>query len=199
MSRTNLSQQPNKANQSNNNEYVILVDENNKEIGIQEKIKAHKLAQCHRAFSVFIYRMNPQTQQIEFLLQQREQHKYHCGGLWTNTCCGHPRPGEEVVAAGQRRLFEEMGIVHHHLRLIGQFHYIAKFSNGLTENEMDHVLIGEFNQSENKTIQLNPIEASDARWVTSENLNSQLANNPEKFTPWLAQALASFATYMKNL
>lgn len=199
MSRINLSQQPNKANEFNKNEYVILVDGNNKEIGIQEKIKAHELAQCHRAFSVFIYRTNPQTQQIEILLQQREQNKYHCGGLWTNTCCGHPRPGEEVVAAGQRRLFEEMGMIHHHLKLIGQFHYIAKFSNGLTENEMDHVLIGQFNQSQNQEIKLNPLEASNARWATLEDLDTELKNNPEKFTPWLPQALESFSTYLKNL
>lgn len=178
-------------------EYVILVDENNNEIGTQEKIKAHELAQLHRAFSVFIYRTHPETQKIEILLQHREQNKYHCGGLWTNTCCGHPRPGEEIVEAGQRRLFEEMGIRHNKLKLIGQFHYIAEFTNGLTENEMDHVLIGEFNQSENKAIELNPIEASDAQWVTPENLNIELKNNPEKFTPWLAQALEHFNTHIQ--
>ena len=179
-----------------NTEYVILVDNNNQEIGTQEKIKAHQLAQCHRAFSIFIYRTNLKTNQLEILLQQREQNKYHCAGLWTNTCCGHPRPGEEVVAAGQRRLFEEMGIKHNKLNLINTFHYIAELDNGLTENEIDHVLIGEFNKAENSEIKLNPIEASDARWVTPNNLNQEIKANPELFTPWLNQALEGFSSYL---
>ena len=181
------------------NEYVILVDKNNKEIGTQEKIKAHELAQCHRAFSVFIYRLNSDTQEIEVLLQQREQNKYHCGGLWTNTCCGHPRPGEETVQAGQRRLFEEMGIEHNKLELISQFHYVAEFSNGLTENEMDHVLIGKFAQSQNQSIHLNPVEASDARWITFDALETELDKSPEDFTPWLAQALQQVKSHLLSL
>ena len=104
-------------------EQVILVDENDNAIGSQEKIKAHELAQRHRAFSVFIYRKT--NNETEILLQKRNAEKYHCGGLWTNSTCGHPRPNEETVTAGQRRLFEEMGIKAT-LEEIGVFEYIAK-------------------------------------------------------------------------
>ena len=124
-------------------EYVILVDQTDQEIGIAEKLAAHLENRCHRAFSIFIFRyLNHPEQSPELLLQQRAFDKYHSGGLWTNTCCSHPRPGEAVLAAGERRLQEEFGIPAS-LRALGWFHYIAKFDNGLTENEVDHVLLGE--------------------------------------------------------
>ena len=165
-------------------EYVILVDENDAPIGQQEKLKAHEQAQCHRAFSVFIYRMNAQNE-IEILLQQRHLEKYHCGGLWTNTCCGHPRPGEATLDAASRRLFEEMGI-HSQLKEVGAFHYIAPFDNGLTENEIDHVFMGKM---ENEQIIPHPTEIHDYRWITLNNLKTELSENPQLFTPWLQQAL----------
>ena len=171
-------------------EHVILVDENDNPLGQQEKLKAHELAQCHRAFSVFIYRMNAQNE-IEILLQQRHLEKYHCGGLWTNTCCGHPRPGETTLNAAARRLFEEMGI-QSELKEVGVFHYIAPFENGLTENEVDHVLIGTM---EDKKFSPHPEEIHAHRWITLDCLNTELQANPEQFTPWLQQALniVSFA------
>lgn len=169
-----------------NVEYVILVNENDQPIGQEEKIAAHEQALCHRAFSVFIYR-KPENQ-TEILLQKRADKKYHCGGLWTNTCCGHPRPKETTIEAGQRRLHEEMGIKAI-LSEIGVFHYIAPFDNGLTENEIDHVLIGEL---DNSTITLNPQEASDSRWITAEALQKEMTLKPECFTPWLTKALAVF-------
>lgn len=165
-------------------EYVILVDINDSVIGQQEKLKAHELAQCHRAFSVFIYRLNAKNE-IEILLQQRHEDKYHCGGLWTNTCCGHPRPGEKTDDAATRRLFEEMGI-QSHLKEVGVFHYVASFENGLTENEVDHVFIGTM---EYETVNPHPEEIQDYRWITLQNLNLELHEKSAQFTPWLQQAL----------
>lgn len=165
-------------------EHVILVDENDHPIGQQEKLKAHELAQCHRAFSVFIYRLNSQNE-IEILLQQRHNDKYHCGGLWTNTCCGHPRPNENTKEAATRRLCEEMGI-QSTLKKVGVFHYIAPFENGLTENEIDHVFIGTM---ENANLTPHPKEIQNYRWTTIQDLNKALQATPSQFTPWLQQAL----------
>src|SRR5689334_15327319 len=120
-------------------EQVILVDENDNPIGSAEKLAAHEQGgQRHRAFSVFIFR---KRDELEVLLQQRASHKYHCPDLWTNTCCSHPQPGETITQAGERRLQEEMGIATP-LTWVGKFHYIAHFDNGLSENEIDHVLVG---------------------------------------------------------
>jgi len=165
-------------------EHVILVDENDQPIGEQEKLKAHELAQCHRAFSVFIYRLNTENE-LEILLQQRHLEKYHCGGLWTNTCCGHPRPSETTLEAATRRLFEEMGIKSD-LKEVGVFHYIARFDNGLTENEIDHVFIG---MMKSEIINPHPEEIQAYRWTTIQNLNMVIQETPHQFTPWLRQAL----------
>jgi isopentenyl-diphosphate delta-isomerase type 1 len=163
-------------------EHVILVDENDQQIGIAEKIQAHRDNLRHRAFSVFLFRERAEP---ELLLQQRADGKYHSAGLWTNTCCSHPRPGENVLAAGQRRLWEEMGI-RATLESLGWFHYIAHFDNGLTENEIDHVLVG---TTTIEDIQLNPVEAMAARWITLADLTRELQAAPERFTPWLLPAL----------
>lgn len=165
-------------------EYVILVDINDTQIGQQEKLKAHELAQCHRAFSVFIYRENAHDE-VEILLQQRHLNKYHCGGLWTNTCCGHPRPGEKTLEAATRRLFEEMGI-RSDLKEVGVFHYIAPFDNGLTENEVDHVFIGAM---QNEIIHPHPDEIHRYQWMTIDALKTALRKEAKQFTPWLEQAL----------
>jgi isopentenyl-diphosphate Delta-isomerase len=164
-------------------EQVILVDEDDNPLGTAEKLAAHRNSLCHRAFSVFIYRNAPE---IEVLLQQRASHKYHSAGLWTNTCCSHPRPGEDVLEAGQRRLEEEMGIKTM-LNWVGRFHYIAHFDNGLTENEVDHVLIGTLTTPE---FQVNPDEVQAYRWISFRLLQEELARAPQQFTPWLKQALA---------
>jgi isopentenyl-diphosphate delta-isomerase type 1 len=164
-------------------EHVILVDENDNQIGIAEKIQAHRDSLRHRAFSVFIFRRHPE---LQLLLQQRADHKYHSGGLWTNTCCSHPRPGEEIVAAGERRLVEEMGI-RAKLESLGWFHYIARFGNGMTENEIDYVLIGFVDDL--AEFKPNPDEAKAFRWVTLGDLKLEMGVNPEGFTPWLGLAL----------
>lgn len=160
-------------------EQVILVDENDNPIGIAEKLQAHREGLCHRAFSVFIFCDGL------LLLQQRAKEKYHSPGLWTNTCCSHPRPGEEIVVAGQRRLKEEMGL-EVPLQVTGWFHYVAHFNNGLTENEVDHVLVGTINQTE---ITPNESEVQAYRWIETSALHKELADYPERFTPWLKQAL----------
>lgn len=171
-------------NHSKMSEYLILVDKNDNPLGQQEKLKAHQLAQCHRAFSVFIYRFNTENQK-EILLQQRHRSKYHCGGLWTNTCCGHPRPGEATDDAASRRLFEEMGI-QSQLKAMGVFHYIATFDNGLTENEVDHIFIGTM---KNSTLEPHAEEVSNYRWVSLLALKQEMQENGTAFTPWLPQAL----------
>lgn len=171
-------------------DHVILVDQNDAPLGTAEKLAAHQAGLCHRAFSVFIFRRQPV---IELLLQQRAQGKYHSPGLWTNTCCSHPRPGETVLQAGERRLKEEMGIGTT-LTWTGKFHYIAHFNNGLIENEVDHVLIGSL---QNMHLQVNPEEVSDYRWMNLINLEKELAMTPEHFTPWFKQALEMAKPFLK--
>lgn len=165
---------------------VILVDESDKEIGTASKLAAHQNNLLHRAFSVFIFREAEATQQLELLVQQRALHKYHSPGLWTNTCCSHPRSGETIIAAGKRCLQQELGMVTP-LKQVGSFYYNAHFSNGLSEHEIDHVLVGmiEFDQ----VVMPNPEEVHAYRWVDFDKLQKELQAAPEQFTPWFEQAL----------
>lgn len=169
---------------NNASEMVVLVDDQDNELGLEEKIRAHEKGLLHRAFSVFIFRNTGDVP--ELLLQQRNINKYHCGGLWTNTCCSHPRAGEEIVSAGERRLQEEMGL-HAKLQHVGAFKYRAEFANGLVEHEFDHVLVGTYNGSK---LEFNVDEVQSYRWLSIADLKSSLATNPEQYTPWLASALA---------
>ena len=155
-------------------EYVILVTPEDEEIGIMPKMEAHEKAALHRAFSVFV--MNSEN---ELLLQKRAEHKYHSPGLWTNTCCSHQRRGESNVAAGKRRLQEEMGI-QSELKELFSFIYKAPFDNGLTEYELDHVLLGQFDG----TPQLNPEEAADWKWLSLEAVQKELKQNGTDYTAW---------------
>ncbi|MDB6096713.1 MAG: isopentenyl-diphosphate delta-isomerase [Francisellaceae bacterium] len=166
-----------------NPEYVILVDEQDNPIGVQEKIKAHELAQLHRAFSVFIFRKVQNI--IELLLQCRHKDKYHCPNLWTNTCCSHPRVGETVLAGATRRLKEEMGI-ETVLHPVGTFHYKAVFDNGLTEHEFDHVLIGGVKPQ--LPIEINPLEVQEYAWIPIDELRERFKNEPHLYTPWFIKA-----------
>ena len=168
---------------------IILVDKNDVQIGTTDKTAAHKDALLHRAFSVFIFRKN-QYGDIELLLQQRNPEKYHCGGLWTNTCCSHPQPGEQTADAALRRLQEECAF-QTELTYAGHFIYQAKFDNGLTEHEYDHVFIGWYDDDIN---QFNLEEISQMCWITLDNLQKKLLSQPEKFTPWLAKALEVAST-----
>lgn len=165
-------------------EYVVLVDKNDQPIGLAEKFSAHQQNLLHRAFSVFIFRS--QGKKMELLIQQRAMHKYHSPGLWTNTCCSHPRANEAVIEAGERRLYQELGIKAK-LKNLGWFHYNAHFENGLSENEVDHVLFGTV--PSDIPISLNVEEVYDCRWITVPALQKEISANPAQFTPWLNGAL----------
>lgn len=156
-------------------EQVILVDEADNQIGVEEKLKAHRDGKLHRAFSIFVF-----NSEGKLLLQQRALSKYHCGGLWANTCCSHPRPGEGTEIAAHRRLREEMGF-DCPLKELFSFTYKAKFDNGLTEHEFDHVLIGKFDG----TPKANPEEVESWKWVDIDELRNGIRQNPDKYVYWL--------------
>ncbi len=155
-------------------EQVILVDENDNQIGLMPKMEAHEKALLHRAFSVFVFNDNN-----ELMLQQRAWHKYHSPGLWTNTCCSHQRDGETNLEAGKRRLHEEMGYVTE-LEETTSFIYKAPFDNGLTEHEYDHIMIGYYNDEPN----INEDEVADWKWMNLEDVKVDIALHPEKYTAW---------------
>ena len=158
-------------------EYVILVDTSDSEIGVMEKMEAHEKGVLHRAFSVIIW-----NERGEMLLQQRALNKYHSGGLWTNACCSHPRPGESVVEAATRRLNEEMGI-HADLKIKDHFIYKAEFGNGLIEHELDYVLEGFIDCDP----LLNPAEVHDFKWMPINELMSSLSSHPDLYTFWFRE------------
>ena len=155
-------------------EQVILVNEKDEKIGLMPKMEAHEKAVLHRAFSVFIF-----NDKNELMLQQRAKHKYHSPGLWTNTCCSHQRDGESSIEAGTRRLNEEMGFVTP-LRETTTFIYKAPFDNGLTEHELDHILIGEYNNEPT----VNPDEVSSWKWMKIEDVKNDIDQNPKLYTAW---------------
>ena len=153
-------------------EHVILVNENDEQIGTMPKLEAHEKAVLHRAFSVFIFNDNN-----ELMLQQRASHKYHSPLLWTNTCCSHQRVGESNIKAGKRRLQEEMGFVTS-LKDTISFIYKAPFDNGLTEHEFDHILVGHYNNAPN----INPDEVEDWKWMPLEDVKKDISLHPEIYT-----------------
>ena len=174
------------------NNRVILVDEQDRPIGHEEKMQAHRDGKLHRAFSVFVFYREGDT--LTLLLQQRQHSKYHCGGLWTNTCCSHPQPNEETLAAGQRRLLEELGM-RVPLTAVGEFTYLAHFDNGLIEHEYDHVLVG---FTDSKTVSINPQEVAEIAWVDVRTLADDLQQNPAKYTPWFEPALKIALRYVET-
>ncbi len=160
-------------------ESVILVDEYDHEIGVMEKMQAHREAQLHRAFSIFLF-----NEQEEMLIHRRAMNKYHSGGLWTNACCSHQRLGESNIAAGKRRLQEEMGIACD-LKEMFSFIYKAPLDNELTEHELDHVLFGSFSGTPSP----NPEEVSDYKFVSLDELLNDVRINPKMYTEWFKIAL----------
>ncbi|MCE2731925.1 MAG: isopentenyl-diphosphate Delta-isomerase [Cyclobacteriaceae bacterium] len=155
-------------------EEVVLVNENDQQVGQMEKLKAHQLGLLHRAFSVFIF-----NSKGELLLQQRADGKYHSGGLWTNTCCSHPLPGESLHDAVNRKLKQEMGLTlsaNHSFSFI----YKATLDNDLTEHELDHVFIGYSDQPP----VLNPQEAKAWKYQSLTEIKKEIGQQPEKFTAW---------------
>ncbi|WP_316788605.1 isopentenyl-diphosphate Delta-isomerase [Pedobacter frigoris] len=156
-------------------ENVILVDLNDNEIGIMPKMEAHLEGKLHRAFSIFIFNANG-----ELLLQQRAFDKYHSGGKWTNTCCSHPRQGEETIDAAHRRLMEEMGM-NAELRHVFSFTYRADLMDGISEYEFDHVFFG---VSDELPV-VNTNEVASYQYIGMETLLEELNTYPEKYTAWL--------------
>jgi isopentenyl-diphosphate delta-isomerase len=155
-------------------EKVILVSNDDRQLGLMGKMEAHEKAVLHRAFSVFIF-----NKKGELLLQQRALDKYHSPGLWTNTCCSHQRDGESNIEAGHRRLHEEMGF-QCELKELFWFVYKAAFDNGLTEHELDHVMIG---SSEDDPI-INPEEVASFKWMPLEDVKKDMQEQPELYTEW---------------
>jgi isopentenyl-diphosphate delta-isomerase len=168
---------------------VVLVDERDNELGVMEKMEVHQKGLLHRAFSVFIF-----NSRNEMLLQRRATSKYHSGGLWTNTCCSHPYPGESVIDAAKRRLTEEMGFITE-LEFAFNFTYKASLDKGLTENEFDHVFIGKFNGDVN----LNFSEAGDYCFKSMADLRRELALHPLKYTIWFRIAFPLLEKYLIKL
>ncbi|TEB15639.1 Isopentenyl-diphosphate Delta-isomerase [Pelotomaculum sp. FP] len=160
-------------------EYVILVDENDNSVGIAEKIDAHKNPKLHRAFSIFIF-----NSKGKLLIQQRAENKYHCPGMWANTCCSHPRPGESLEKAAHRRLQEEMGFDTEMVKSFA-FIYKAQFDNGLTEEEYDHIFVGKWDG----TPKINLTEVADYKWISEDILREDIKKNPAIYTPWFKIAL----------
>ncbi len=155
-------------------EKVILVDTNDNPIGLMNKLEAHEKAVLHRAFSVFI--LNDKN---ELMLQQRAHLKYHSPLLWTNTCCSHQRENETNIQAGTRRLREEMGF-ETELKEMFHFIYKAPFDNGLTEHELDHVMLGNYND----TPFINKDEVESWKWMKIEDVKNDMIMNPNLYTVW---------------
>ena len=169
-------------------EKVILVDKNDNQVGLMPKLEAHEKGLLHRAFSIFIF-----NSRYELLLQKRASSKYHSGGLWTNTCCSHPREGEDTLDAANRRLDEEMGIKTS-LRKVYDFIYKAELDNQLTEHEFDHVFYGVCDRDP----KLNRDEAEDFKWVDMETLNNDIIKNEDNYTVWFKIAFEYFYNYLKK-
>jgi len=157
-----------------NEEQIILVDAGDVQIGAMGKLGTHKQGLLHRAFSIVV-----KNGAGQIMLQRRAQSKYHSGGLWTNTCCGHPRDGEELMSAAHRRLKEEMGFDCDITEVL-TFTYEARLDKGLTEHEFLHVFVGTHNDAP----VLNPEEADDWKWVSMEELTTDIAENAENYTFW---------------
>jgi len=167
------------------NEYLILVDKNDKQCGKLEKLLVHQLGLLHRAFSVFIF-----NSKGELLLQQRADEKYHSSGLWTNTCCSHPHFGEEISYAIERRLSEEMEMKCD-TEFAFSFTYKASFENGLTEHEFDHVYFGISNDLPKPV----KSEVKNYKFMTLENLELDISTYPKKYTEWLKICLPQVKAY----
>ena len=167
---------------------VILVDENDNEKGVAGKTEVHLKGLLHRAVSVFIINSDG-----DWLLQKRASNKYHSAGLWTNTCCTHPFPGESSAEAATRRLYEEMGIGCS-LQEIFSFSYLENLGNGLTENEFDHVFIG----VSNKIPEIDRNEVDDFRYISFDQLQNEIAGQKADFTVWFLKIYEKVESYLKK-
>lgn len=168
---------------------VILVNEKDEQTGIMEKMEAHRKGILHRAFSIFIF-----NSKGEMLLQQRAADKYHNGNLWTNACCSHPIPGEQISSAASRRLEEEMGFTTP-LEKVYDFTYQVTFENGLTEHEFDHVFVGNYDGE----IKVNQSEVKDFCYKSIDEIKSSMISHPQKFTAWFKIAFPKVKEYSPAL
>jgi len=167
---------------------VILVNEQDQPVGAMEKMEVHQKALLHRAFSVFLF-----NDRGEMLLHKRADNKYHSGGLWTNACCSHPRPGEDTREAAEKRLFEEMGI-RTPLSKAFDFIYKASFDNGLTEHEFDHVYTGRYEGS----IDPNPEEVSAYGYMSVDAIRESIQQHPRRYTEWFKIAFPRMEMYLQT-
>lgn len=167
-------------------EKVILVNDKDEQIGLMPKLEVHEKGILHRAFSVFVF-----NEKNELMLQQRALHKYHSPGLWTNTCCSHQRDGETSLKAGVRRLREEMGF-EIPLKETISFIYTAAFDNGLTEHEFDHILVGKFNEDP----KINEEEVASWKWITMDDLEKDVNQNPDRYTAWFKIIFDKFQQHL---
>ena len=167
---------------------VVLVDKSGNQIGLMPKLEAHQKGILHRAFSIFLFNSKNQI-----LLQKRSLIKYHSAGLWTNTCCSHPRDGEDIIDAGKRRLYEEMGIKTE-LKKEFEFTYKKVLGKEFTEHEFDHVLIGNFNGNPI----LNKDEVEDWKWMSLEEIKKDINENQEDYTVWFVIAFDYFYKNFKK-
>ncbi len=169
-------------------EKVILVDANDQEIGIAEKLIAHREGALHRAFSIFVFRSDGQL-----LLQKRAQTKYHSGGLWSNTCCSHPRPQEALEEAAHRRLTEEMGF-DCALKEIFSLTYNVQLENDLWEHEYDHVFVGQYEGEPTP----HPEEIDDWKWIDLGGVRKDIHNNPDRYTYWLRVCIDNIISHREQ-
>ena len=168
-------------------EYVILVNDNDMPLGAMEKMEAHERGKLHRAFSIFIF-----NKKGDMMLQKRAEDKYHSPGLWTNTVCSHPHPGEKTEEAAHRRLMEEMGF-DCDLKELFSFKYKAKVGGGLVEHEYDHVFIG---KTDKKPVP-NPEEVSEWKYVSLDDVLADIKNNPGNYTEWFKIAVKELKLRLK--
>jgi isopentenyl-diphosphate Delta-isomerase len=170
-------------------ESVVLVDESDREIGIEEKLVAHQNGgRLHRSISIYVFNHSG-----ELLIQKRSLTKYHSPGLWSNTCCSHPRPGEAVMAAAHRRLSEEIGIDCEMKDVFGYL-YKGDVGSGLTEWEYGHVIIGHYHGTPH--VDLN--EVADWKWVQTDWLKRDVQDHPEKYTAWFGGVLDAIEAYLEK-
>lgn len=169
-------------------EKIILVDRKDREIGTGEKLEVHKKGRLHRAFSIFVF-----NSRGGMLIQKRARGKYHSGGLWTNTCCSHPKAGENLEEAVHRRLKQEMGF-DCPLKEVFSFIYKVKFENGLYEHELDHVFVG---RHEGKPVS-NPEEYEEWKWVSMKELKKDISRNPGNYTYWFRIAVEKLDSHIQK-
>ncbi len=171
-------------NDAAKNDELVLVDLLDRQVGTASKERAHKEGMLHRAFSVMLWRAGAHGP--ELLLSRRAEGKYHSGGLWANSCCSHPRAGEDLADAARRRVAEELGATIRELREVGAFVYRAPFANGTTEYEFDHVFVATYDGE----AQPDPTEVSEVRWVPTAHVMHEMLERPQKFCAWVPNVIS---------